>query len=283
MATDAGRGPEAVVAALQPLIASFTTSSDPPLGLGVACAGQIDPVTGAVIYAPNLGWRDVPLAARLKEAFRIPVVVENDVRAAAWGEFVTGAAGRGRSLVAIFVGTGVGSGAVLDGTLWRGAGNAAGEVGHTQVVADGLPCRCGRHGCLEQYVSGGGFQRRLAAAVQGGRPGRLVEACGGDASRLTALDVYTAAQTGDTLAHELWSDAVRYLTMATANYITLVNPDVLVLGGGVIETVPALFDAVAEAVPELTTLVAGRSLRIERARLGDLSGLIGAAALATPA
>jgi glucokinase len=283
MATDAGRGPEAVVAALQPLIASFTTWSDPPLGLGVACAGQIDPVTGAVIYAPNLGWRDVPLAARLKEAFRIPVVVENDVRAAAWGEFVTGAAGRGRSLVAIFVGTGVGSGAVLDGTLWRGAGNAAGEVGHTQVVADGLPCRCGRHGCLEQYVSGGGFQRRLAAAVQGGRPGRLVEACGGDASRLTALDVYTAAQAGDTLAHELWSDAVRYLTMATANYITLVNPDVLVLGGGVIETVPALFDAVAEAVPELTTLVAGRSLRIERARLGDLSGLIGAAALATPA
>src|ERR1700674_4698338 len=125
MATDAGRGPEAVVAALRPLIANFTTSSDPPLALGVACAGQIDPVTGAVIYAPNLGWRDVPLAARLKEAFRIPVVVENDVRAAAWGEFVSGVAGRGRSLVAIFVGTGVGSGAVLDGTLWRGAGNAA--------------------------------------------------------------------------------------------------------------------------------------------------------------
>jgi len=272
-----------VVAALQPLLASFTTPADPALALGVACAGQIDPVTGAVIYAPNLGWRDVPLAARLKEAFRIPVVVENDVRAAAWGEFVTGAAGRGRSLVAIFVGTGVGSGAVLDGTLWRGAGNAAGEVGHTQVVADGLPCRCGRHGCLEQYVSGSGFQRRLAAAVQGGRHGRLVEMYGGDASRLTAMDVYTAAQAGDTLAHELWSDAVRYLTMATANYVTLVNPDVLVLGGGVIETVPALFDAVAEAVPELTTLVAGRSLRIERARLGDLSGLIGAAALATPA
>ena len=272
-----------MVATLQPLIASFTTSADPPLALGVACAGQIDPVTGAVIYAPNLGWRDVPLAARLKEVFRIPVVVENDVRAAAWGEFVSGAAGRGRSLVAIFVGTGVGSGAVLDGTLWRGAGNAAGEVGHTQVVVDGLPCRCGRHGCLEQYVSGSGFQRRLAAAVQVGRRGRLVDVCGGDASRLTALDVYTAAQAGDALAHELWSDAVRYLTMATANYVTLVNPDVLVMGGGVIETVPALFDAVAEAVPGLTTLVAGRSLQIERARLGDLSGLIGAAALATPA
>ena len=119
--------------------------------------------------------------------------------------------------------------------------------------------------------------------MQAGRSGRLVGACGDDVSRLTALDVYTAARAGDELAHEFWSDAVRYLTMATANYVTLVNPDVLVLGGGVIATVPALFDAVAEAVPALTTLLAGRSLRIERARLGDLSGLVGAAALATPA
>ena len=272
-----------MVATLPPLIASLTTSIEPPLALGVACAGQIDPMTGAVIYAPNLGWRNVPLAARLREVFRIPVVVENDVRAAAWGEFISGAGGRQGSLVAFFVGTGVGSGAVLEGTLWRGAGNAAGEIGHTQVVADGLPCRCGRHGCLEQYVSGSGFQRRLAAAMETGRVGRLVEACAGEVSRLTALDVYTAARAGDELGHELWSDAVRYLTMAAANYVTLVNPDVLVMGGGVIETVPALFDAVAEAVPGLTTLVAGRSLRIERARRGDLSGLIGAAALATPA
>jgi glucokinase len=272
-----------VVATLQPLIASLTTSTTPPLALGVACAGQIDPATGAVIYAPNLDWHDVPLAARLREAFRIPVVVENDVRAAAWGEFVSGAAGRGESLIAVFVGTGVGSGAVLGGALWRGAGNVAGEVGHTQVVADGLPCRCGRHGCLEQYVSGSGFQRRLAAAVQAGRRGRLVEAFGAEVSRLTALDVYTAARIGDGLAHEFWSDAVRYFTMATANYVTLVNPHVLVMGGGVIETVPALFEAAVEAVPRLTTLVAGRALRIERARLGDLSGLIGAAALARAA
>src|SRR4029077_7670467 len=103
-------------------------------------------------------------------------------------------------------------------------------------------------GCLEQYVSGSGLQRRLSAAAQTGRHGRLIEVCGGDPSRLPALDVYTAAQAGDALAHELWSDAERYLTMATANYVTLVNPDVLVMGGGVIATVPALFDAVAEGV-----------------------------------
>ena len=270
-----------MLATLQPLIQRLTTSTDTLHALGVACAGQIDPVTGTVVYAPNLGWRDVPLAAYLSRAFGVPVVVENDVRAAAWGEFV--ARGGEGSLIAVFVGTGVGSGAVLDGKLWRGAGNAAGEVGHTQVVPDGLPCRCGRHGCLEQYVSGSGFQRRLTAALEAGRESRLVGVTGGEASRLTARDVYAAALDGDRLAGELWTDALRFLTLATANYVTLVNPDVLVLGGGVIETVPALFDAVAETVPKLTTILAARSLRIERARLGDFSGLLGAAALAAAA
>jgi glucokinase len=272
-----------VLAALQHIIRTLSSSATSLLAVGVACAGQIDPLTGAVIYAPNLGWRDVPLGALLTQAFGVPVVVENDVRAAAWGEFVAGAGGREGSLVAVFVGTGVGSGAVLDGRLWRGAGNAAGEVGHTQVVPDGLPCRCGRNGCLEQYVSGSGFQRRLAAAMAAGRGSRLVDVCGGDASRLAARDVYAVAMDGDALARELWSDATRLLTMAVANYATVLNPRVLVMGGGVIATVPALFDAVAEGVPKLTTILAARSLRIERAALGDLSGLIGAAALATPA
>ena len=248
----------------------------------MACAGQIDPATGTVVYAPNLGWKDVPLAPRLAEAFGVPVVVENDVRAAAWGEFVAGAGGRQGSLVAVFVGTGVGSGAVLDGRLWHGAGNAAGEVGHTQVVPDGLPCRCGRNGCLEQYVSGSGFQRRLAAAMAAGRTSHLVAACGGDASRLTARDMYAAAMADDALAREFWADATRYLVMAVANYVTLVNPRMLVLGGGVIETVPALFDAVTELVPKLTTVLSANSLQIARAQLGDLSGVIAAAALATP-
>jgi glucokinase len=253
------------------------------LAVGVACAGQIDPVTGSVVHAPNLGWTNVPLTARLTEALGVPVVVENDVRAAAWGEFVRGAGGRDGSLVAVFVGTGVGSGAVLEGRLWRGAGNAAGEVGHTQVVPDGLPCRCGRAGCLEQYVSGSGFQRRLAAAMAAGRTSRLAAACEGDAKRLAARDVYAAAMAGDALAREFWTDAVRFLVMGVANYVTLVNPRTLVMGGGVIETVPALFDAVTESVPRLTTVLSAGSLRIERARLGDLSGVIGAAALATPA
>lgn len=256
----------------------------PGLGaVGIACAGQIDPATGTVVEAPNLGWRDVPLAKTLDATLGLPVVVENDVRAAAWGEFRAGAGQGAQSLIAVFVGTGVGSGAVLGGRPWRGAGNAAGEVGHTQVVPDGLPCRCGRRGCLEQYVSGSGFQRRLRAALAHGVPTVLRDATDGDADRLTASMVEQAAVAGDEFARTVWADAVRYLTLGVANYVTIVNPAVLVLGGGVIETVPSLFGAVTPGVLALTTVLARRSLSIDRARLGDWSGVVGAAALAADA
>ncbi len=208
----------------------------------------------------------------------MPVTVENDVRAAAWGEFPFGAGAGVRSLVAVYVGTGVGSGAVLDGTLWRGATNGAGEIGHTQVVWDGLDCPCGRRGCLEQYVSGSGFQRRLRLALAGGISTRLASATQGDPAQLTAAMVQAAAEAGDDFARELWDDAERFLTLAIANYVTLLNPEALVMGGGVIETVPRLFESVAAGVPQRTTILA-RELRIERAHLGDWSGVVGAATL----
>ena len=279
--TDARRGPAAVIATLRSAIDEVRASVGAIAGLGVACAGQVRSEDGMVVQAPNLDWHDVPLGARLTEAFGIPVVIENDVRAAAWGEFRFGA-GRGlRSLIAVFVGTGLGSGAVLDGQLWRGAGNAAGEVGHTQVVIDGLPCRCGQRGCLEQYVSGNGFQRRFEAALAAGVKTRLAEPTDGDPTKLTAPMVWAAAAGGDVFAREAVRDAERYLALGIGNYVTALNPAMLVFGGGVVETVPALLEV---AVPELlarTTVLARASLRIERARLGDWSGVVGAAALAS--
>ena len=280
--TDARRGPAAVLAALQRAIARLAAELDDLRAIGVACAGQIHPQTGTVVYAPNLDWRDVPLGATLRQAFPFPVTVENDVRAAAWGEYRFGAGRDARSMLAVFVGTGVGSGAVLDGMLWRGASNVAGEIGHTQVVPDGLPCPCGQRGCLEQYASGSGFQRRLAEALRRGARSRLADLAGGAADRLTAPMVAAAAEDGDDLARDLWADAIRYLAMALANSVTLLNPQALILGGGVIESAPALYGAVAPAVRDLTTLLARGELRIDRARLGDWSGTIGVADLARP-
>jgi glucokinase len=277
--TEAARGPAAVIATIHRLVTELAGPLSDIAAIGVATAGQIDPSTGAVVEGPNLGWRDVPLRARLAESSGRPVLVENDVRAAAWGEFVHGAGQGVRSLLAVFVGTGVGSGAVLNGALWRGAGNAAGEVGHTQVVIDGLPCRCGQRGCMEQYGSGNGFQRRFAAAALR-EASRLHVLCAGDPARLTATMVEEAAREGDALAAEMWSDAERYLTLGIANYVTVINPDMLVLGGGVIETVPTLFTTIVDGVMRRTTVLARASLRAERARLGDWSGVVGAAALA---
>jgi glucokinase len=255
-------------------------AATPPSAIGIACAGQIHPLTGVVVEAPNLGWRDVPLAEALRRPFGAPVAVENDVRAAAWGEFRFGAGTRADSLVAVFVGTGVGSGAVLGGRVWRGAGNAAGEVGHTGVERDGIQCPCGQRGCLERYVSGSGFQQRLRDDVAAGTSTILAERTQNDPSRLTARMVHEAAAAGDTYAMTLWGDAERSLGQALANYVTLVNPEVLVLGGGVIETVPVLFDAASRDVMARTTTLARSSLRIARAQLGDWSGVIGAADLA---
>lgn len=247
--------------------------------IGIAAAGQIHPETQAVVYAPNLNWRDVPLKARVEARFSIPVWVENDVRAAAWGEFRRGAGKGAQSLLAVFVGTGVGSGAVLGGRLWRGAANAAGEIGHTQVVADGVPCVCGRHGCLEAYCSGIGFIRRFEAALAAGAVTTLSARTGGVPSKLTARHVAEAAAEGDPLARELWEDAVRYLGLAVSNAVTLFNPERLVLGGGVVESVPALIEAVTTAIRARTTLMA-RSVTVHRAVLGDWAGVAGAAALA---
>lgn len=277
--TEAERGPAVVLASLLELIRQLLAAY-PSTAVGVACAGQIHPATGTVVYAPNLGWRDVALASHLQRGLGLRLTVENDVRAAAWGEFAFGAGAGTQSLVAVYVGTGVGSGAVLDGALWRGASNGAGEVGHTQVVWQGLDCPCGRRGCLEQYVSGSGFQRRLRLALAGGVATRLAPETAGDPVRLTATMVKAAADAGDAFAREVWEDAERFLTLAVANYVTLLNPEALVLGGGVIEAVPRLFEAVAAGVPRLTTVLA-RGLRIERAQLGDWSGVVGVAALAS--
>lgn len=247
--------------------------------IGVAAAGQIHPETQAVVYAPNLNWQDVPLKTRLESRLKLPVWVENDVRAAAWGEFCFGAGRGSQSLLAVFVGTGVGSGAILAGHLWRGAFNVAGEIGHTQVVPDGIPCACGQRGCLEAYCSGSGLIRRFETMLAAGVPTALRALTGEQASKLTALEVARAAAEGDPLARELWEDAVGYLKLAITNAVTLLNPERLVLGGGVVETVPALLEAVTTAIQARAPLMA-RAVTVHRATLGPWAGAVGAGALA---
>ncbi len=279
--TEAAKGPDGVLGNLTALIHRVMgeAGGERVGGIGVAAAGQIHPESQSVVYAPNLNWTDVPLRAFLASTFGLPVWVENDVRGAAWGEFRHGAGRGAQSLIAVFVGTGVGSGAVLGGRLWRGASNAAGEIGHTQVVPDGLPCRCGNRGCLEVYASGSGFIRRLETALEDGTTTRLAEWTGGEPSRLTAAQVARAAREGDSFAERLWSDAVRFLGLSLTNAVTFLNPERLVLGGGVVETVPDLVQSVAAQIQASATLMAKRAVRVVTAELGDWAGVVGAACL----
>ena len=276
--TEAWKGPSSVLAKLKSVITRLLDSTDPArvAGIGIAAAGQIHPKTHAVVYAPNLEWENVPLRDEIESAFGMPVYVENDVRAAAWGEYRFGVGRGAESLIAVFVGTGVGSGAVVDGILLRGAGNAAGELGHTQVVPDGVPCACGQRGCVEAYASGRGFARRLEAALAAGTETCLGPEPGGNASRVTAALVARAAAAGDAFARGLWDDAERFLGQAIANYVTLLNPELLVLGGGVMTTVPGLAPALERQGRAHATGLS-RAVRIARAGLGDSSGIFGAA------
>jgi glucokinase len=262
---------------VQRTVGRLAESVDTLASIGVACAGGIHANGGSLPTSPER--RDAPVAAALATRFGVPVTLESDVRAAAWGEFRFGGH-RARSLVAVFVGAGVGSGAVLDGALWRGAGDAAGELGHTLVVLDGLLCPCGAHGCLEQYASTGGLQRRYRAALGAGARSRLDQLTGTDPDTLSPAMVAAAANSGDELARQLWLDLRRYLALATANSVTLLDPEVLVFGGSLVEALPELVDEVAGAVLAATTPRVRESLRIERARLGDWAAVLGAAALA---
>jgi glucokinase len=276
--TEAERGAAGVLANLKRIIAQLLDSSDQSrvAGIGIAAAGQIHPETHAVVYAPNLHWQDVPLRDEVESAFGLPTYVDNDVRAAAWGEYRFGVGRGAKSLIAVFVGTGVGSGAVMDGMLLEGHDNAAGEVGHTQVVMDGLPCLCGQSGCVETYASGIGFVRRVEAALAQHEDTSLAADIGGDPRRVTAALVARAAGNGDALARRLWTDAERYLGMALANYVTLLNPELLVLGGGMMLTTPGLAGALAEHVARRATVMS-RKVRVAMAALGDSAGILGAA------
>lgn len=278
--TEAWKGVAGVLANLKAVIARILDSTDRSriAGIGIAAAGQIHPRTHAVVCAPNLDWQDVPLRDDIESAFGMPTYVENDVRAAAWGEYRFGVGRDAQSLIAVFVGTGVGSGAVMDGLLVRGFNNAAGELGHTQVVMDGVPCGCGQRGCVESYASGSGFIRRLRAALDEGVATSLAEETGRDPARLTAALVARAAAAGDAFARQLWFDAERSLGVALSNYVTILNPELLVLGGGIMTTVPAFADALADRVAKGATVMS-RGVRVVKAALGDSAGIIGAADL----
>ncbi|MEV4555897.1 ROK family glucokinase [Kitasatospora sp. NPDC049285] len=251
--------------------------------VGVGAPGFISRDRSTVIFAPNIDWENEPLKQRVEELTGLPTVVENDANCAAWAEFRFGAAADYEDMVLITVGTGIGGGIVLDGRLHRGRFGVAGEIGHLNMVPDGLECGCGGHGCWEQYGSGRALRRygREKAAADPIAGKRMLELNDGVAETIRGIHITEAAEEGDPLALSCYAELADWLGRGMADLAALFDPGVFVLGGGVSDSGSLLLDPVAAA---FETYLTGGPQRpranVVLASMGSAAGIAGAADLA---
>lgn len=274
--------PDAIVATASSLVRRLARGFEIE-AVGVACAGMVDAERSTVRFAPNIAWRDAPLRAMLEEQLTLPVVIENDANAAAWGEFLYGPARDVKDMVLITIGTGVGGGVVLNGQLMRGAFGIGGEIGHMRVVPGGFLCGCGNRGCWEQYASGSALVRdaRELMKTAPGLAAGLRQRTEGVAKKLHGPDITEAAKAGDSASIELLSDLGRWIGEGAASIAAILDPSMFVLGGGVAAAGDLLLEP---AVASFRRNLSGRGYRPAAdwalANLGNHAGVIGAAALA---
>ncbi len=257
------------------------------LAVGIGAAGQIDRKDGVVLDAPNLGVRNMPLSSILGKAFNKPVAVGNDVEVAAIGEYLYGS-GRGyNNFVCIFVGTGIGSGIVQNGHMYTGLTGTAGEVGHMTIQSNGRLCGCGARGCLEAYASRTAITKAILAEIHHGRPSVLAQ----DAQNLLKEGdsiirsgvLAGAIQQKDELVTEIIAEAADYLGYGLASVMNFYNPESIILGGGVIEAVDLLFETAVHRARTTALAAPAKHTPILRAKLGDFSGVVGAACMGAQA
>lgn len=279
-ATPVKEGPTGVIRAMLEMAASLLEQADQPVaGIGLGIPGLLDPDSGQSIFSPNLYWQDVQVLAPFRERFGLPVAMENDVRVATMGELHFGA-GRGiGSFLFTALGTGVGSGIVIDGRVYRGPYGMAGEFGHIPIRPNGASCNCGARGCLEALVSGPAIRRRALRAIASGRDAVSSSLRDLASDQVSARTVAEAARAGDLLARKIMTEVGTDLGLGIAAYYTLMCPEAVIVGGGVALAGELLLGpARAVAVKRLMPGIRER-VRILPAALGDESGAIGAATL----
>ncbi|WP_029287800.1 ROK family glucokinase [Cellulomonas sp. HZM] len=253
--------------------------------IGLAAAGFVAGDRSGVLFAPNIAWRDYPLRDNVAALIddKVTIVVENDANAAGWAEFRFGAARDVDDMLTLTVGTGLGGAIVSNGELVRGAWGVASEIGHMRVVPGGHYCGCGHEGCWEQYTSGSALVRdaQTAAVTQADRASRILELAGGTPDGITGPKVTQAAQEGDPLAVELLAELGRWLGEGSASAVALLDPALIVVGGGVAAAGDLLLAPARKAFSEQ---LSGRGHRPEAAfvvaSMGNDAGMVGAADLA---
>ncbi len=274
--TEADRGPDHVLGRMAEAARDIARDADDAAtvrAVGVGAPGPLDTKAGVVVFAPNLpGWRDVAVRDRLQGAFGWPVTLENDANAAAYGEFRCGAGRDVDNLVMLTLGTGVGGGMVLGGRLFRGTSDAGAELGHIMIERGGRRCGCGNRGCLEAYASATAVVARTTEAVEAGERSTLASA--GDFS---AKDVFDAADAGDSLAGRIVEETADCLGIGIASILHVVNPEMVVLGGGMAGAGEPFLDRVRRQVEASAFERAWSVCEVRLSTLGGDAGILGAA------
>ncbi len=247
--------------------------------VGVGVPGVADQKTGTVVFCTNLGWHNVPLRAELQKHIDKPVFIDNDATVAGYAESVCGVSVGCHSSVFLTLGTGVGGGIVIGGRPWSGFHGVGSEIGHIPMDIEGEPCTCGNDGCLERYCSATAVIRMGRQAVLQHPDSALYAACGGNADAVTAKMVFDCAREGDDVSLKVFRRYVNYLCLALDSVIAFLDPEVIVLGGGLSKAGNFLLDAVRARLPHYLLFKSLPYSRVEIARLGANAGMIGAAML----
>ena len=247
-------------------------------GVGIGSPGPLDRERGIVIVTPNLGWRNFPLRDEISKRVDLPASLDNDANCATIGEWWCGAARGARHVIGITIGTGIGGGLILDGRLFHGASDVAGEIGHTTIDSTGRRCKCGNYGCLEAYASGPAIAERAREALAGGEPSALTKLVNGDLTRITAQLVYDAAKKDDDVARQVVRETANFLGAGVANLLNIFNPDVVVIAGGVTQAGAPLFEPLRAEVRRRAFRPAVEACRILPGTLRGSAGVVGAVA-----
>jgi glucokinase len=255
--------------------------TDDVVAIGMGAAGLVDSRTGVLAFAPNLAWRNVPLAAHVGGAIGLPVTADNDATVAAWGEYRFGAGRGSRHLLLVTVGTGIGGGIVTDGRIYRGAHGLAAEIGHIIVEPGGPTCGCGNQGCWEQVASGQAIQRAGRQAAERYPHSGIARLAEGVPARVTGSLVTRAAQDGDATARSILAQVGRRLGEGIAGLVNVLDPDVVVVGGGASAAGGLLLEPARRAFGRAVEAPDDRpKVPLLEAELGNDAGVVGAAALA---
>ena len=264
--------------AAQMAIADAGLTMDDIDTIGVGAPGSIDPYTGMIATSNNLRFNKVPMGQMLKERLGRDVFLENDANAAAYGEFLAGAGVGTNNMVAITLGTGVGSGIIIDGKLFSGSNLAGGELGHTVIVVDGKPCTCGRSGCWETYASATGLINLTKDAMQNNKDTVMWQMCDGNIDKVSGRTAYEGMRAGDEVATAVVRDYEKYLSYGIVNVVNIFQPEVLCIGGGISKEGDTLLNPIQKAVVKHNFAKnVEKQTQVKIAKLGNDAGIIGAA------